>query len=170
MRKDIRASDTTTEYYFANRGAAAAAGVGPVPNSTSVPCGNSPTNNDGEKVPLCVDLDHTFTDTDLLIESFLVLIKKNPLYVFMCFFWLLKGKAWLKMQIADRVAMDIAVLPYNSALLTYLREQKARGRSLVLCTAANYCLAQKIADHFGIFDGVMASNDAHNLSGKNKAA
>src|SRR6185437_4895868 len=30
-------------------------------------------------------------------------------------------------------------------------------------------LAQKIADHFGIFDGVMASNDVHNLSGKNKA-
>lgn len=29
-------------------------------------------------IPLCVDLDGTLTHSDLLIESFLVLIKKNP--------------------------------------------------------------------------------------------
>jgi 4-hydroxybenzoate polyprenyltransferase/phosphoserine phosphatase len=174
MRKDTRALDTTTAYYLANSSGAALAGFGVAANSagsTAAPLGDglAASASDGANVPLCVDLDHTFTDTDLLIESFLVLVKKNPLYIFMCFFWLLKSKAWLKTQIANRVAMDIAVLPYNAALLAYLSEQKAQGRSLFLCTAANWSLAQKIADHFGIFDGVMASNEAHNLSGKNKA-
>jgi hypothetical protein len=66
--------------------------------------------------------------------------------------------------------MDIAVRPYNAALLDYLREEKARGRRLFPCTAANRSLAQKIADHFGIFEGLMANNGAHNLSGKNQVA
>jgi len=29
-------------------------------------------------IPLCVDLDGTLTRTDLLVESFLVLVKKIP--------------------------------------------------------------------------------------------
>ncbi|HZZ11986.1 MAG TPA: UbiA family prenyltransferase [Paraburkholderia sp.] len=157
MRKDTLALDSGTAYYQTS-------------SDISSPRSDNLQNADGANIPLCVDLDHTFTDTDLLIESFLVLVKKNPLYIFLCFYWLFKSKAWLKTQIASRVAMDVSVLPYNAALLTYLREERERGRSLYLCTAANWSLAQKIADHFGIFSGVMASNDDNNLSGKNKAA
>ena len=125
---------------------------------------------DSDLLPLCVDLDKTFTHTDLLFESFLVLIKKNPLYVFLCFVWRLKGKAWLKSQIAARVDLDVTVLPYNAALLQYLRVEQARGRTLYLCTATNAGLAQKIADHFGIFTDVLASSSSLNLIGRNKAA
>ncbi|WP_175104094.1 UbiA family prenyltransferase [Pararobbsia alpina] len=124
----------------------------------------------GEHVPLCVDLDRTFTHTDLLVESFLMLVKKNPLYVFFCFYWLLKGKAYLKSQIASRVSMDVSTLPYNQALLDYLRREKSLGRDLYLCTAANGILAQKVADHSGLFKGVLASSDKINLSGANKVA
>jgi 4-hydroxybenzoate polyprenyltransferase len=120
-------------------------------------------------IPLCVDLDGTLTRTDLLIESFLLLVKKNPLYAFACIAWLLRGKANLKEQIAKRVAIDVTVLPYNAHFVEYLREEQLTGRDLYLCTASNKQFAEQIATHFGFFKGVMASNEAHNLSGTNKA-
>ncbi|WP_250534560.1 UbiA family prenyltransferase [Caballeronia sp. AZ10_KS36] len=120
-------------------------------------------------VPLCVDLDGTLTATDLLVESFLVLVKKNPVYIFHCFVWLLRGKAYLKAQIAERVAIDVSVLPYNARFVEYLREQRQSGRDLYLCTASNRQFAEQIAKHFGIFTGVLASDHAHNLKGSNKA-
>jgi 4-hydroxybenzoate polyprenyltransferase len=119
-------------------------------------------------VPLCVDLDGTLTRTDLLVESFLVLVKKNPLYVFYCIVWLLRGKAYLKAQIASRVAIDVSLLPYNVRLVEFLREEQSSGRDLYLCTASNQQFAEQVATHFGFFKGVMASNEERNLSGANK--
>ena len=45
-----------------------------------------------QAVPLCVDLDGSLIHSDLLLESFLLLIKQNPLYVFIAPVWLLRGK------------------------------------------------------------------------------
>ncbi|SAK44167.1 hypothetical protein AWB75_00661 [Caballeronia catudaia] len=120
-------------------------------------------------VPLCVDLDGTLTATDLLVESFLVLVKRNPIYALLCIGWLLRGKAYLKAQIAQRVAIDVSVLPYNARFVDYLREQRSTGRDLYLCTASNQHVAEQVATHFGFFKGVLASDEAHNLSGNNKA-
>ncbi|SAL66373.1 Decaprenyl-phosphate phosphoribosyltransferase [Caballeronia arvi] len=120
-------------------------------------------------VPLCVDLDGTLTSTDLLVESFLVLVKRNPIYALLCIGWLLRGKAYLKAQIAQRVAIDVSVLPYNARFVDYLREQRSTGRDLYLCTASNQQFAEQVATHFGFFKGVLASDEAHNLSGNNKA-
>lgn len=120
-------------------------------------------------IPLCVDLDGTLTRTDLLLESFLVLIKKNPLYVFMCIVWLFHGKAYLKDQIAERTAIDVSILPYNATLIDYLRTERSKGRMLYLCTATNQRFAEQIAAHFGFFSGVLASCASHNLSGSKKA-
>ncbi|SAK69636.1 UbiA family prenyltransferase [Caballeronia ptereochthonis] len=121
-------------------------------------------------VPLCVDLDGTLTATDLLVESFLVLVKNNPVYILLCIVWLLQGKAYLKAQIAKRVSIDVSVLPYNTGFVDYLREQRENGRDLYLCTASNQQFADQIASHFGFFKGVLASDDARNLSGSNKAS
>ncbi|CAB3776376.1 4-hydroxybenzoate polyprenyltransferase, mitochondrial [Paraburkholderia ultramafica] len=120
-------------------------------------------------VPLCVDLDGTLTHTDLLIESFLVLIKKNPVYLFHCVAWLLRGKGYLKAQIAARVAIDVSVLPYNARFVDFLKHEQSSGRDLYLCTAGDQRFADQIASHFGFFTGVMASNESRNLSGTNKA-
>jgi hypothetical protein len=121
-------------------------------------------------VPLCVDLDGTLTSTDLLVESFLVLVKRNPLYAFLCIGWLLRGKAHLKAQIAQRAAIDVTLLPYNARLVAFLREERSCGRDLYLCTAANRKFAEEIATYFGFFKGILASTDAHNLSGVHKAS
>lgn len=120
-------------------------------------------------IPLCVDLDGTLIKTDLLLESFLVLFKRNPLYLFLCCWWLLRGKAYLKAEIARRVTLDAGLLPYNPAMLQLLRDACQQGRPLYLCTAADQRLAQGVAQHLGCFEGVFASNGHINLSSRHKA-
>src|SRR5665811_829478 len=68
-----------------------------------------------------VDLDGTLVKTDLLLESLLALLKQTPYFVFCLPFWLLKGKAYLKQQIASRVSLDVSVLPYRDDVLDYLK-------------------------------------------------
>jgi 4-hydroxybenzoate polyprenyltransferase len=120
--------------------------------------------------PLCVDLDGTLIRSDLLLESFLLLIKKNPLYLLVVPFWLMQGKAALKAHIARRVALDASTLPYCEPLLGWLKEEKARGRQLWLCTASDASAAHAVAQHLKLFDGVVSSDGVANMSGRRKAA
>lgn len=119
---------------------------------------------------LCVDLDGTLIRSDLLFESFFALLKRHPFCLFLIPFWLMKGKAILKDEIAQRVCLDISSLPYNQSLINWLIEQKSSGHVVWLCTASNYRFAELIASYLGFFDGVMASNRYTNLSGFCKAA
>lgn len=121
------------------------------------------------KTPVCVDLDGTLIHSDLLLESFLLLVKSHPFCLFLIPLWLLRGKAVLKAEIARRVTVNAATLPYHQEFLVWLKTQKSEGRQLWLCTAANEKLAQAVAGHLEIFDGVLASDTTHNLSGSNKA-
>lgn len=121
------------------------------------------------EVPLCVDLDGTLIHSDLLLETVLLLIKRNPFYVFFLPVWLLRGKAALKAEIAKRVDFNPVALPYNHEFVDWLQTQRNAGRQLWLCTASNHRLANAVADHLGFFSGVFASSDNANLSGHNKA-
>jgi 4-hydroxybenzoate polyprenyltransferase len=127
---------------------------------------DSPT--DTSTRPLCVDLDGTLLRTDLLVESVFALLKQNILYVFLLPLWLVKGKAFLKHQIAERVEIDASLLPYHDTFLTYLREEYAQGRRLILATASNEKFAEAVALYLNIFHDVMASDVTTNLSGQRK--
>jgi 4-hydroxybenzoate polyprenyltransferase len=120
--------------------------------------------------PLCVDLDGTLIKTDLLLESLFALIKRNPLYLVALPLWLARGKAYLKSAIARRSAVNVAALPYNLEFLQFLTAQYQAGRQLILATAADTALAERIAKHLGIFSGVLASDGRVNVSGTNKLA
>jgi 4-hydroxybenzoate polyprenyltransferase/phosphoserine phosphatase len=121
-------------------------------------------------VPLCVDLDGTLIHSDSLFESALLLIKRNPFYLLRMLLWVLQGKAALKAQIAARVTLNAAALPYNSELVDWLKAERQSGRSLWLCTATHATLADGVAAHLGMFDGVIASDAHSNLAGTAKAA
>lgn len=121
-------------------------------------------------LPLCVDLDGTLLKTDMLLETFILLLKKNIFYIFLVPLWLLQGKAFLKKQIAERVSFAPLNLPYNLEFLTFLKNEYTRGRKLVLVTASDYRVAEKISSHLALFQEVLASNGSVNLSGKNKLA
>ncbi|WP_311222581.1 MULTISPECIES: UbiA family prenyltransferase [unclassified Acidovorax] len=120
-------------------------------------------------IPLIVDLDGTLILTDMLHESSLQLARTSPWLLLQAPLWLAKGKASFKKEISDRTSINPASLPYNQPLLAWLREQKAQGRTLVLCTASHSAIANSIAGHLGLFDHVMASDGALNLSGSHKA-
>lgn len=119
---------------------------------------------------LCVDLDGTLIHSDLLLESLLLLLKQNPLYVFAAVLWLVNGgKARLKEEIAARVVLNPAALPYNTELIAWIEAERATGREVWLCTAANERLANAVAQHVKLFDGVLASDARNNLAGVRKA-
>jgi len=119
--------------------------------------------------PLVVDLDGTLIHTDLLHESLLKIFAKHPLKMLQVPFWLLRGKGALKRRLAVAVSPDVGLLPYNNALLHWLRQQRSQGRELILCTASDLKLATAVAEHLGIFDHVMASEGDSNLKGEAKA-
>lgn len=120
-------------------------------------------------IPLCVDLDGTLIKTDMLFETFLLLIKKNPFYLVFCLWWWVSGgKAYLKEQIANRVQINPALLPYSQNFLSFLKDEKSKGRQLILATASNKGLANSIANYLGIFSEVIASDGVCNLRGKAK--
>jgi len=118
--------------------------------------------------PLCVDLDGTLVKSDTLVDSLLVLLRTHPLRVLRLPFVVLKGKAAFKAFVTSSVTLDVDHLPYNRTLLQYLQAEHARGRDLYLATGADERLAQRVADHLGIFTGVLGSDGATNLTGNNK--
>jgi 4-hydroxybenzoate polyprenyltransferase/phosphoglycolate phosphatase-like HAD superfamily hydrolase len=119
--------------------------------------------------PLIVDLDGTLIHTDMLHESALRVSHDRPLDVLRFPLWLMQGKAVLKRKLASRSSFDAALLPYNEALLAWLKEQRAAGRRLVLCTASDREIADAVAGHLGVFDEVLASDGNTNLAGEHKA-
>ena len=118
--------------------------------------------------PLFVDLDGTLVKTDLLLESLLVLLKAQPWMLFLLPLWLLRGRAFLKAQIACRAEVAADGLVYNEPLVARLRSERERGRHLVLATASHSKYANAIANHLGFFDHVLASDEVINLKGARK--
>ncbi|MES1932386.1 hypothetical protein T35B1_07246 [Salinisphaera shabanensis T35B1] len=121
-------------------------------------------------IPLVVDIDGTLVHSDLLVESAFVLAKSSPQSLVRLPGWLRAGRATLKAEIANRADLGIEHLPYNEPLIAYLKEEKAKGRQLILATAANEKYAHQVADHLQLFDVVLASDARTNLSGNDKLA
>ena len=118
--------------------------------------------------PLCVDLDGTLVKSDTFVDSLMVLARRHPTAFLRTPLWALKGKAYVKSQVASMVTLDVAHLPYNRPLLDYLRDEHAAGRKLYLATGADRVLARSVANHLGIFEDVIASDGTVNLTGQNK--
>lgn len=129
---------------------------------------DNPGNSTDSSVHLFVDLDGTLIRTDLLFESLLRLIRRNPLYLAVIPFWLLRGRAWLKHQLARRVRIDPAGLPYNEEFLTWLRQQRAGGRAMTLISASNQLYVDAVSEHLGLFEAAVGSDAETNLKSRRK--
>jgi len=124
--------------------------------------------NKFKNIPLFVDLDGTLISTDTLLESLVLFIKKYPLKIFKIFLWLMQGKAMFKYNIAKAIIPQAKLLPYRKAVLDHLKKERDTGRKIYLLTAANQKIANSVAKHLGIFDGVFGSTKNLNLSGIEK--
>jgi 4-hydroxybenzoate polyprenyltransferase len=129
---------------------------------------NTIPGDGSREAPLAIDLDGTLLRTDMLYESVFALLGREPLLVFALPFWLLRGRAFLKQQIARRVEIDFATLPWDERVLALAREALGK-REVVLCTASDQRLAAAAANQLGVFDTVLASDGSNNLSGSRKA-
>ena len=117
-----------------------------------------------------VDLDGTLVRTDLFAESLLRYLKGNPFKIIQLILWLLKGRAYAKEQVAQHVDIDAEHLPYEDGLIAYLKKLKAEGKELILATATHRNYANQVAEHLGIFDRILATEDNYNMKGSNKLA
>lgn len=118
--------------------------------------------------PLCVDLDGTLIKSDSLLDALCELVRRNPLQIWRLPLWLAGGRARLKAEVARRAPLDPARLPYNALLLRYLQGQWREGRPMYLATGADSGLAERVAEHLGIFKGVLGSSGKTNLTSSRK--
>lgn len=125
-------------------------------------------------LPLVVDLDGTLTPSDTLHESCLAALKTisasglGPCLALLPH--LRAGKAAFKRAVAQTVVLDHEALPLNEPFLDWLRQEHRAGRPLYLVTAADQSIADAVARHLNLFDGVFGSADGVNLSGERKLA
>lgn len=122
-----------------------------------------------DRLPLCVDLDGTLLPINSMHEAAFAAMLADWSVPFRLPGWLAGGKAALKRELAARWRFAAAQLPYCGKLLQLLEQERARGRYIVLCTAADRQIAEAVADHLGLFDEVIASDGTNNLRGRHKA-
>ena len=84
-------------------------------------------------------------------------------------FALLGGRPRLKAFVAHRYVPDPNALKWRSEVLAFLREEKSRGRQIVLATAAHRLVGEAVAGHLGLFDAVVATDSGANVKGRHKA-
>ncbi len=125
--------------------------------------------NDQKNIPLCVDCDNSLIATDLLYEACFLLIKQNFVKLFLIPIWLLKGKAYLKAQLAENVVFNFGSLPYRPEVLKIINDAKKEQRAIVLATASPKKWADGVAAHLNCFTQVISTEGGINLSAKNKA-
>ncbi len=118
--------------------------------------------------PIVVDLDGTLIKTDMLFESANQFIAENPLRFWQPFVWLMRGRPYLKEQLAQRYQFDAAHLPYNQEVIDWLRIEAAKGVPIYLATASNKAIADAVASHLELFTGVFASEGDVNLKASRK--
>src|SRR5262249_53233174 len=121
-------------------------------------------------LPLVVDLDGTLTPTDTLAESLVGLARRSPLSLLQVPFRRLNGRAELKDWVAARAGVSPERLPYREALVAFLRDEKRKGRRIVLATAAHRSIAERVSAHLGLFDEVLATQAGRPLKGEAQLA
>jgi len=116
-----------------------------------------------EKRALIVDLDGTFIKSDLLVESFLKLLKLNFLKAVKSLLYIPKGLSNFKNYIAKEVDLNIESIPKNKEVLDLIKT-----RDSYLVTASNEKYAKQIHQSTNIFIKSFGSSSDLNLKGKNK--
>lgn len=118
--------------------------------------------------PLCVDLDGTLIDGDTLVISLRTLLRREPWRFPAVCARMLRGRAAFKAFVASCVVPDAPSLPWRREVLEFLAAERARGRRLILATAADARIATCVVEHLELFDAVVSTQDGENRKGEAK--
>jgi len=119
--------------------------------------------------PLVVDMDGTLIRSDLLVESFFALLSTAPHRALLATVSLVRGRAAFKARVGKEVTLNLRHLPLSDAMVSLLRDEKAKGRRIYLASAGHGDYVRGLAEELGLFDGVFASDEQTNLRGATKA-
>lgn len=129
----------------------------------------APTDPRATALPkLCVDMDGTLVASDVMVDAAFMLLRRDPAQAWRVARALPRGRAAFKRALGEAIVPDPADLPYRQEVVDFLRQEKARGRRIVLATAGDARHARAVADHLGLFDDVLASDGTVNLKGAAK--
>jgi 4-hydroxybenzoate polyprenyltransferase len=121
-------------------------------------------------LPFILDLDGTLITTDTLHEALFLLLKRDWSRGWQVPLWTLQGRAVVKEKLGALVTdEDVANFPINPALLEFVEREAQLGRKIVLATAADRRIAEKVARRFPFISKVMASDGRTNFRGRAKA-
>lgn len=119
--------------------------------------------------PLIVDVDGTLLATDSLHEYIAAALPHPWLVVAAGFRLLARGRAGFKRFLAERVDLDVDLLPVNEVVVGLIRERSAAGDPVLLATGADSALAAKLLLRFEVLEGYFASDGVTNLTSTRKA-
>lgn len=118
--------------------------------------------------PLIVDLDGTLVATDTLHELLLELAGRQPYALPKAALALSYGRARFKTTISELARLDPEALPYRDEVIGLIKEAKGQGRPVVLASASHARTVNAVAEHLGLFDAVIATDDGSNRKGAHK--
>ena len=107
---------------------------------------------------LIVDLDETLILSDMFHETFWSSLSKNHKIFFKSIIWLLNGKAYLKKKLSLYSDISVENLTYNNIVIDYIKQHRNKGGYVVLVTASNQLIAEKIGKYLNLFDEVNGSS------------
>jgi 4-hydroxybenzoate polyprenyltransferase len=113
---------------------------------------------------LVVFLEGTLLRSGVLAEEFLALFSRAPLQAIAALWRLCSGIAPFRALLAREAKLDVASLPWNENVVGLLKRERNNGRSLYLVSAADRRQVESIARHFGLFDGIFASDGKVHLN------
>ena len=121
--------------------------------------------------PLVVDLDGSLIKAELPWESFLSVLVRYPFQLIKILWRRVKNntECYVKMELQKRAKVSLEHIPFSKKFVEYLKEEKANGRKLVLCTGSTQMYAERIQEITGLFDSVWGSTLGTNLVGRKKA-
>ncbi|URR34551.1 UbiA family prenyltransferase [Thermosynechococcus sp. HN-54] len=117
-------------------------------------------------VYLLIDLDNKLLRTDVLLELTFLFFSGPLIQLFKTRSF---NHAQIKRKLATFTDLDVTTLPYNSEVIQYIQDWKAKGGKVALVTTTDQLIAEKIAAHLGLFDEVYGSDGQLNLKGVRKA-
>lgn len=101
--------------------------------------------------------------SDMLIESILLMVKQQPITLLLLPLWLLKGKSYLKHQVAKHAEVHSIELPLNQNVVDFIRSEKP-NRKIVLVTGSHQSIADMVQKKLGLFDETKGSTENINLT------
>lgn len=120
-------------------------------------------------VPLVVDLDSALLATDSLHEALLDVLRSNPSALWRLPLIAFAGRAAVTDYLAGSSKIDVETWPAREDLVSFIREQAAAGRKIVLVTSASRQIGEAVARRLGFISEVIGPDAGCDLKGEARA-